>query len=680
MCTAYAGVDPSPGWTDGVAVLGALVGGGAWFGLVVGDGVPVTVFDVSPVAPAVAPAVVWRSLARPLSQPGRDRVKVFDPETKEYCKTRRLSDKLPTLMAAVYLYTHRRTTLLALDFDSKPHGQAQVDADFARALGWLTSCGARVVTDRSNNGGRHILVPLAIGTTASFDEIQSLMRQLKARLPSFDPKPMQNANEGCISVPGTPCAGGGHRILDGALTDSVNALTERSAPTLLPELYALLGTLPAPPQQAAPLPSAATRTHADPDERLAEHACWSKPLPADVAAFAAAGDTTLARAHSRWPSPSEARMSVVLNAVLRGHSLADIRAQAEPGRPWSGLGNSYRTKHGIRADAQLARDVRRALDYTATLAVKANPPAHRYKNSHGGQGLKGPHARWLAHALAWADREFSGSPFRWTVRDVLQALALKAAVAGEIRSGIAIVGVGGRGLSLSAGLMPATTTFEVLRRIRDMVGAPILLVRPRVGRDADFYALTMETPDSITPIPLERVSVSDVHPAWSILGRHHRAVYELITQTGMTRPADVYAAARISARTGQLSIAALAAAGLITREGRTVMPGPTTLDDIAAAHRLDEVQADRIERYRRERAAWHAWLAHQDALKAITSAAADRVYASPHGRLVLVYEDDYLAHVMAHGPPPADDEYIAITLVAELMGARIVTETVPAVV
>ncbi|MCV7298046.1 hypothetical protein H7J93_00135 [Mycobacterium barrassiae] len=638
-----------------------------------------TVHNVSP----AAPAVVWKALARRLSQPGRDRVKVFDPDTKEYRKTRRITDTLPTLMAAVYLYTHRRTTLLALDFDSKPHGQAQVDADFARALGWLTSCGARVVTDRSTNGGRHILVPLAIGTTASFDEIQSLMRQLKARLPSFDPKPMQNPKEGCISVPGTPCAGGGHRILDGTLTDAVAALTERSAPTLLPELYALLGTLPTPPQpaNAAGLPSpGVTRTHAGEDERLAEPARWNKPLPAGVAEFAAIGDAALARDHGRWDSPSEARMSVVLNAVLRGSSLADIRAQAEPGRPWSGLGDSYRTKHGIRADAQLARDVRRALDYTATLAVKANLPAHRLKNSHGGHTSTGPHGRWLAHALAWADREFAGSPFRWTVRDVLQALAIKAVLAGELRSGTPIVGVGGRGLSLSAGLMPATTTFEVLRRIRDMVGAPILLVRPRVGRDADFYALTTETPDSITPIPLERVSVSDVHPAWSILGRHHRAVYELITQTGMTRTADVYAAARISARTGQLSIAALAAAGLITREGRTVMPGPTTLDAIAAAHRLDEVQADRIERYRRERAAWHAWLAHQDALKAITPEAADRVHASPHGHPVLAYEDDYLAHVMAHGPPPADDEYIAITLVTELMGARIVTETVPAVV
>jgi hypothetical protein len=170
-----------------------------------------------------------------------------------------------------------------------------------------------------------------------------------------------------------------------------------------------------------------------------------------------------------------------------------------------------------------------------------------------------------------------------------------------------------------------------------------------------------------------------VHPAWSILGRHHRAVYELIIHTGMTRPADVYAAARISARTGQLSIAALAAAGLITREGRTVMPGPTTLDDIAAAHRLDEVQADRIARYRRERAAWHEWLALQDAAKGITPEAGDRVHAGAHGP-VFADEDDYLVHVMAHGPPSADEEYIAIALVAELMGARILAETVPAVV
>ena len=198
-------------------------------------------------AVSAPPAAVWKALARRLSQPGRERMKVFDPDTKAYLKTRRITDTLPTLMAAVHLYGQRRTTLLALDFDSKNHGREQVDADFDRARDWLLSCGARLISDRSTNGGRHILIPLAIGTTASFDELQPLMRQLQARLPSLDIKPMQNPNEGCISLPGTPCAGGGYRQLDGTLTDALNAVTERSSPTLLPELYALMGTLPDPP-------------------------------------------------------------------------------------------------------------------------------------------------------------------------------------------------------------------------------------------------------------------------------------------------------------------------------------------------------------------------------------------------------------------------------------------------
>lgn len=617
------------------------------------------------------PAAVWKALARRLSPPGRDRMKVFDPETKEYAKTRRISDKLPTFMAAVYLYTHRRTTLLALDFDSKTHGRDQVDADFARALDWLTTCGARVVTDRSTNGGRHILVPLAIGTTASFDEIQPLLRQLQARLPSLDPKPMQNPKEGCISVPGTPCAGGGYRTLDGSLIDAVNAVTERSDSTLLPALYALLGTLPNPPKPSthSPRPAEGTTTGNGEHERITERARWSKPMPPDVATFLSTGLLT----RTTWRSPSEARMSAVLNAVLRGYSLAEIRAETAPRHPWSGLGDSYRSKHDRNADLQLSRDVHKALHYASTLAAITNPLAHRNKNSQwGGAPAGGLQGRWLAHALAWTDREFRGSPARWTVRDVLQALAIKAVVAGEIRSGTPIVGVGGRGLSLSAGLMPATTVFDVLRRVREMVGSPIVLVRPRVGRDADYYALTTVGPDRIDPIPLERIRVQDVHPAWSVIGRHHRAVFELVVHAGLTVPADVYAAARLSARAGQLSLSALATFGLICRSGRTVMPGAVTLDDIAAAHHLDDVQAERIARYRRERAAWHAWLALQDQLKGI-------IPATGEWREIAVQEpiaaddEDYLAAVLANGPPQLDEEAAAIALVMELMGARILT-------
>jgi len=619
----------------------------------------------APHTPPHSPAAVWKALATGLSQPGRHRMKVFDPDTKEYRKTRRITDKLPRLMAAVYLYHHRRTTLLALDFDARPHGRAQVDTDVTRALGWLTSCGARVITDRSSTGGRHILVPLAIGTTASFDEIQPLLRQLAARLPSLDPTPMRNPNEGCISIPGSPCADGGHRLLDGPLNDAISTLTERSAPQLLPALYALLGALP----DTRPN-TRASRPETDSYERLPPHALWHKPMPDDVLTFA----TTGAMTRSSWPSPSEARMSVIVNAVLRGYSHADIAAQCQPGRPWSALGDSYRAKYHHRADAALARDVRKALDYTATLAAEANPPAHRNRYSQPGGPSEGPHAQWLAYALAWADREFAGSPLRWTVRDVFQALAVKAALTGHLRGGTPVVGVGGRSLSLSAGLMPPTTTFDVLRRTRDMLGAPILLNRRRIGRDADHYALVTHNPHHITPTPLDRVHITDVHPAWSILGRHHRLVYELITHTGLTTPADIYAAARISPRTGQLTINALCAAGLITRAGRTLTTGPVTLDDIAAAHRLDQTLAHRIDRYRQERAAWHAWLALQDQIKGITPDTAERVQMTPHGPQFIDH-DDYLAAVLAHGPPPPGDEAHALALVTTIMGGRIRTRS-----
>lgn len=634
-------------------------------------------------AVSAPPTAVWKALARRLSQPGRERMKVFDPDTKAYLKTRRITDTLPTLMAAVYLYGQRRTTLLALDFDSKNHGREQVDADFDRARDWLLSCGARLISDRSTNGGRHILIPLAIGTTASFDELQPLMRQLQARLPSLDIKPMQNPNEGCISLPGTPCAGGGYRQLDGTLTDALNAVTERSSPTLLPELYALMGTLPDPPAKHSSSSGSAGTTGTGDYERLAEAARWTQPLPAAVAEFAAIGDASghlFDPAHpkrpARWKSPSEARMSVVLNAVLRGYSLADIRALSEPGQPWNGLGASYRNHDSHRPDVHLSRDVRRALDYTSALAEKANRAAHRRYYSHSRGDPQGPAGRWLAYALSWADHEFHGSPLRWTVRDVFQSLAIKAAVAGEVKTGTPVVGVGGRSLSLSAGLLPPTTVFDVLRRTREMVGSPIVLVRPAVGREADFYALTTENPDGLTPVPLQRVIVADVHPAWSVLGRQHRAMYDLIAHAGMTRPADIYAAARVSPRSGQLTLSALATAGLIARVGRTVAVGPVSLDDIAAAHHLDETLSERIARFRNERAAWHDWLALQDQLRGLTFPPDDESSSSGSEPPEHVFgdEQEYLAAVLAHGPPDAgtpDDELVALELLSDVLGARI---------
>ena len=194
--------------------------------------------------PPASPAATWKALAHLIA--ARPTIRVWNPDTDKFDRARHLTSRLPQHPAAVLLYQHGRTPLLALDFDTKHHGQDVVDADFGRALSWITEAGGVAVTDRSTSGGRHILVPLAIGTTATLAEIIPLMRLLEARLPSLDKTPMTNPKTGCITAPGSACRQGGHRVLDGPLAAAIDALTTRSEPSLLPRLHMLLGALPSP--------------------------------------------------------------------------------------------------------------------------------------------------------------------------------------------------------------------------------------------------------------------------------------------------------------------------------------------------------------------------------------------------------------------------------------------------
>ena len=200
----------------------------------------------APTVPA-SPAATWKALAHLIA--ARPNIRVWNPATNKFDRTRDLTSRLPRLPAAALLYQHNRTHVLVLDFDTKSHGQHTVDADFTRALSWITDAGGVAVTDQSTSGGRHILVPLAIGTTATLAEIIPLMRLLEARLPSLDKTPMTNPKTGCITVPGSPCREGGHRILDGPLAAAIDAFTTRSDPGLLPRLNVLLGALHPRPHQ-----------------------------------------------------------------------------------------------------------------------------------------------------------------------------------------------------------------------------------------------------------------------------------------------------------------------------------------------------------------------------------------------------------------------------------------------
>ena len=131
-------------------------------------------------------------------------MRLWTPDTGKFSQTAKLTAKWPTQPAAVYLYSANATTvLLALDFDTSRGDAAAVERDLRTAENWLIRCGARVVTDYTDDGGRHLLCPLAIGTTASLPEVTALMRVLAGHLPTLDIAPALNPAQGCISLPGS---------------------------------------------------------------------------------------------------------------------------------------------------------------------------------------------------------------------------------------------------------------------------------------------------------------------------------------------------------------------------------------------------------------------------------------------------------------------------------------------
>jgi hypothetical protein len=633
------------------------------------------------VVPPEPPQRVWTTLAPLVSAPGRRSVRVYNPDTGTFSDSAKLTNALPARPAAPYLYTSAgRTHLIALDFDDKRGSRSAVDADVATAAEWITRCGGVIVTDHSP-GGRHLLTPLAIDTTASAAEMNALVRLLAARLPTLDITPNTNPATGCLSAPGTPTkAGGGHRQLDGPLEAALAAFTTRSAPGLLPRLYELLGaTKPratAHDEPAASVGVAGYCTAESAAQCLAPHYVRDDPMHPDITAYARHG--IVPTGQRQWASHSEARMAVLTAAIARGHSRASIAALITPGAPWHrGLGQAY-TRYRTGAARALDRDFYHALHWLCTNVLKYRHPQHKRKSSQGGNGLTGPRGpsqlrAWLANALAWADHEFAGKRYRWTVHAVLQTLAWHAYTAGEQKNGTWVVAVGGRSLSLATGLLSEDAVWRVLRDLRDRPGAPLILTRTHVGAEADTYALTMQHTVATHALSGDRVRVEPVHDAWSVAGHHLRRIYELVACHGLTEKADVYAAALVSRTTGDDAVIALEILGLLTRTGRgTVAVGPTTLDSIAAAHETESVRQERITRYRNERQQWRVWLGARDQERDdAAQAALEQAMPVEHPDV----ERTFWEAVMANAPPgddtDEDAEHHAIEMVADQMGGRV---------
>nr|WP_141216867.1 MULTISPECIES: hypothetical protein [unclassified Rhodococcus (in: high G+C Gram-positive bacteria)] len=613
-----------------------------------------TRFDARVVAPDTTPDRLWRRFAPVLA--ARSSMRLYDPTLRKYGSAGPLTIKRPALPSAVPLFVRGRARVVALDFDTKTHGHAAVDTDVSRVLSWLAECGGRAVVDRSTSGGQHVLIPLAPGKTVSAEEIQPLLRQLAVRLPTLDITPMTNAKAGCITVPGSACKEGGHReLVDLDPAAALDILTVGSDAGTLTRLEALLGGTghgTANPVETHVRTQTATEriVGAGDDARLHPRFCRSSTPPRAVVDFAAAGrlDTT------RWPSRSEARQSVLTHAVLGGASAADILTRVAAS-DWAGVRAAY--AHYAEPARALRRDAARALHWAAsTLPDPVRDTGHKQKHTGG---TYDPVLRsWLTHAQTWVASEFSHRRDRWTTHAVVQALAWAAAVSGQNVEGVPTVGVGGRSLSIAAGMLPESTVWSALERLREMEGSPLLLIERGVGQNPDRYALvptpaarsTANAPETAQ----ELVEVESVHPAWSVIGWRHRILYDTVAAAADTAepmtPEELFTAVGIGRTSGYEALLDLRIAGLLTVENTRVRIGDVELDDIGHRRGLTTAVRARIVRHRAERIVWREWLAaREDARTPPEPELA--LFTVPGEDPADALEPEYIAAVMNTGPP-----------------------------
>lgn len=204
-------------------------------------------------------------------------------------------------------------------------------------------------------------------------------------------------------------------------------------------------------------------------------------------------------------------------------------------------------------------------------------------------------------------------------------------------------------------MLPETTVWSILERLREMEGSPLLLIERGVGQNPDRYAL-VSTPAARTAtqpaeMPQESGGIESVHPAWSVIGWRHRILYDAAAAAPAPMTPDaLFTAVGIGRTSGYEALVDLRIAGLLTVENTQISVGPVELDDIGHRHGLTSAVRARIVRHRAERIVWREWLAAREEARTPPEpdptlfAIADEHPSDPP-------EPEYIAAVMNTGPP-----------------------------
>lgn len=566
--------------------------------------------------PTGDPRAEWAACAPLLAGIARVRLGRRRAEGVEYRDRdeRPLTATLPSAPAAVRVYGHDGAcAALCFDLDASKGGAQAVARDAAGLERWLAECGARVVTDISPSGGRHVYVPLA--ERLDYTTARELVEALATHFPTLDPGPHRSLTTGCIRVPGSAHARGGHQALTMSLNAAYDVLRRRNGADVVQAMRVRLTREIAAWRAAAQAPvlSPTAADHATADLGVAAGRRGRGELSARLVRIAREGvyDT------ARYATASEARQAVIAGAARAGWRLTDVAARLADGR-WPGLAALYARYAPHQRHGALARDWRAA---DRLISGTANEPATDRRNDHvhrsntsaqesqgGASTAFDEHAyirTWRAAVRTYEQHRLPGRA-GYTLRFVLRALGEMAH-----RTGSRYLAVGTRSLAVACGVDHSTVS--VALHALTAAGWCDRLEAGR-GEHADLYALTLphDLQDTAGTLRWDAGKIHALRPAFRELGHVTALVFEAV-ETGRARSITALVTVTgISRRAVHEAVDILSAWALLERTSHGLVARPEALSRVAEQLGALDAVTTQLRRYARQRAAWRAYLARHE--------------------------------------------------------------------
>lgn len=576
---------------------------------------------------------LWWSLSPLIA--GRDRVRVgrFNGRRKKWeypaSGERDLTAVVPSAPAAVMLYDSRglcRTLVIDVDVEG-------VDGvDLVHEVLWLLQhVGANTVVDRSPAGRHHVYVPLRDGL--SVQDASELARAFAKRFVGVDPMPhITGAVSGCIRTPGSVHKDGGVQELVTDFQAARRALLVRNGSDVVAGLREALSEEIALVRREA---MALAAPSAGGEDAVVEAAFTGRVLSERLVVLAREGDFVSAG----YRSASEGRMAVLCGAVRAGMSYADVVMRIEDGR-WPGLASLFSS--AVQRARLLNREWRKAQVFVAA----SGPGVKRVRscNTSGGEvtrgasaapsdGVRAAHAqlRVLRSVLGAVEVEEFRGRSGLIARFLLRALIAAAHSTGSVR-----VSFGVRSLALGVGVDPSTVA-RGLQVLRDCEDPWLVLVDRAEGRKADVYELRVPERhrERAEGVSGARGKIYGLRPVFRELGAVAALVFEAI-ERGESSVSGIAAVSGVARSSVYDVLGVLEAWDLVQRgEDGELIACPERLERAAELLGCLVVVAVLVERFRRERRLWVAFLSRHRA------------------------DEGWWSSLMDTGPPPSWRESLA---------------------